>query len=79
MQCGIAPVMTGNHGLRTRGLKLVRGISTSHYLVATVHLTHRSLGELQSTGHHEPTPQSKDVTSIIFQVHSRTILLLKQT
>ena len=39
--------------------KLVRGISTSHYLVASMHPTHQSLEELQSTTHQEYKPQSR--------------------
>lgn len=66
MQYATVPQVTGSHGKRTWGLKLVCGIlpgaltaspSTSHYLVASVHLTHPSHEELQSTTHQEYEPQ----------------------
>lgn len=52
------PLLQKWQAKRARGLKLLRGISTSHYLLASMHPTHPSLGELQSTTHHEYKPQS---------------------
>lgn len=80
MQCAIAPEVTRSRWRRTWGLKLVRGISTSHYLVASGHLTHPSLGELQSTTHQEHKPQSRDVASTMFHVELQQLNInLKQT
>lgn len=69
MECAIAPEVTGSQGMKTEALKLVRGISTSHYLVVSMHLA--CLGELQSPIRHEYKPQS-------WYVEHETMLILKQ-
>ena len=61
-QLALDPQVTGSRGMRTQGFEIgVRGLSTSHYLVAAMHLTHSSLGDSRSEGkHREYKPQSPD-------------------
>lgn len=46
-QRAIPAEVIGSPGMKTQAVKLLRGISTSHYLVVSMHLTHSSLEELQ--------------------------------
>lgn len=46
-QRAIPAEVIGSPGMKTQAVKLQRGISTSHYLVVSMHLTHSSLEELQ--------------------------------